>query len=295
MAVTQALIVSHGGEIVLERYGAGFDAASSFVSWSMAKSVLSALCGTMVGDGRLSLDEPALAPEWQDANDARAAITLRHLLEMRSGLRWNEDYVDVGVSDVIEMLFGCGKSDVASHAAAMPLEYTPGDDWKYSSGTSNIISRLLSAEIGGGQAEFEAALVEGVLRPAGMRNVSLTFDDVGTWIASSFFHATARDFLAFGELFRNDGVVDGRRLLPVGWVAASTAEQAVDPETGQGYGLHWWTVRDRPRSYAANGYEGQRIQVAPELGLTFVRLGQTPAERGDRLRSFYAEIVDCFA
>lgn len=294
LAVTQALLVSHHGEIVLERYGPEFDSSSRFISWSMAKSVLSALCGVVIGDGLFSLQTPLQAIEWQQRDDARSEITVRNLLEMRSGLSWNEDYLDAGVSDVIEMLFGSGKADVASHAATMPLEYKPGEVWKYSSGTSNIISRFVSEAIGGGPAGFEATLVDGLLRPAGMRDVSLTFDEAGTWVGSSFLHATARDFLAFGELFRNDGVIDGKRLIPEGWVAASTAEQAVDPETGQGYGLHWWTVRDAPSSYAASGYEGQRIQVTPDLGMTFVRLGKTPAERGEELRSFYADIVACF-
>jgi CubicO group peptidase (beta-lactamase class C family) len=128
-----------------------------------------------------------------------------------------------------------------------------------------------------------------------MTKATLRFDDAGTWIGSSFLYATARDYLAFGELYRNDGIVGRTRLLPVGWVDASVADHAFDPESGQGYGLQWWLARDGYGSYAANGYEGQRLQVVPSLGLTFVRLGKTPADHGDDLRAFYRAVATCFS
>ena len=231
---TQALVASLDGEIVFERYAGGFDAASTFLSWSMGKSVTSALCGVLAGDGRLDLDSPAAVPEWSDADDPRSAVTLRQLLQMRSGLAWNEDYVDDAVSDVIEMLFGSGQHDTAGYAASRPLAHEPGSEWLYSSGTTNIITRIMGDVIGGGEAGFTEALVEGLLRPAGMKNVTLRFDDAETWIGSSFLYATARDYVAFGELFRNDGVADGVRLLPEGWVDASVEDHATCPETGQG-------------------------------------------------------------
>lgn len=293
---THALVVSLHGDVVFERYADGFDADSTFLSWSMAKSVTSALCGVLVGAGRLDLDAPAAVPEWRTPGDPRAAITLRQLLQMRSGLRWNEDYVDDTVSDVIDMLFGTGKHDVAAYAAACPLAHPPGSEWLYSSGTTNIIARILGDVIGGGADGFTAALIDGLLRPAGMQRTTIKFDDAGTFIGSSFLYATARDYIAFGELFRNDGVApDGTRLLPEGWVAASVEDHATCPETGQGYGLQWWLASDEHRSFAANGYEGQRLQVSQPLGLTFVRLGKTPAEHGDALRTFYARVADCFA
>jgi CubicO group peptidase (beta-lactamase class C family) len=128
-----------------------------------------------------------------------------------------------------------------------------------------------------------------------MSDVTIRFDDAGTWIGSSFLYATARDYVAFGEMFRNDGVVDGQRLVPSGWVAASVVDHATCPESGQGYGLQWWLARDGHGSFAANGYEGQRLQVVPELGLTFVRLGKTDAAYGDDLRAFYRAVTNCFA
>lgn len=262
----------------------------------MAKSVASALCGVLVGQGRLDLDAPAAVPAWSEPSDARGGITLRHLLQMRSGLRWNEDYVDGTVSDVIEMLFGGGKADTAGYAVQCPLEYPPATEWLYSSGTTNIIARIIGDEIGGGEAEFTAALIDGLLQPAGMERVTIRFDEAQTWIASSFLYATARDYVAFGELFRNDGVApDGQRLLPQGWVQESIEDQATCPESGEGYGLQWWLPRDPYGSFAANGHEGQRLQVSRKLGLTFVRLGKTDAEHSDSLRAFYRNIVNCFA
>ena len=293
---TYALVASLNGEIVFERYAEGFDADSTFLSWSMAKSVTSALCGTLIAEGRLDLDAPAPITAWQHDGDPRAAITLRHLLQMRSGLRWNEDYVDNSVSDVIEMLFGGGASDVANYAISQPLAHEPGAEWLYSSGTTNIITRIMADVIGGGAEGFTVALIDGLLRPAGMKKVTIKFDDAETWIGSSFLYATARDYVAFGELFRNDGIgPTGERLLPEGWVDASIEDHATCPESGQGYGLQWWLARDAHGAFAASGYEGQRLQVSQDLGLTFVRLGKTSADYSDELRAFYADVANCFA
>lgn len=293
LASTHALAVMQNGELVFERYAPGHDASSTFISWSMAKSMTSALCGVLVDEGRIDLEAPAAVPEWQDDGDPRGPITLRDLLEMRSGLRWNEDYVDDAVSDVIDMLFGAGKGDVAAHAASVPLEHEPGTHFLYSSGTTNLVARILGDELGGRDA-MEAALQERLFRPAGMTSAIPKFDQAGTFIGSSFVYATARDFCAFGELFRNRGMAGDRRVLSEEWVDLSLLEHSVDEESGQGYGLHWWLVRDRFGSYACNGYQGQRIEVVPTLGLTFVRLGKTDAAYKDHLRDFYAEIVEVF-
>ena len=293
VATTLALLVLHDGDVVFERYAPGHDEASTFISWSMAKSVTSAYCGVLVDAGRIDIEAPAAVPEWQAPDDLRSAITLRQLLEMRSGLQWNEDYVDGQVSNVIEMLFGSGQADTAAYAASMPLAHAPGEHWYYSSGTTNIISRLLG-ETAGGRNAMERGLINDLFIPAGMATAVPKFDGAGTFVGSSFVYATAGDYAAFGELYRNGGVANGHRVVSEQWCTLSTTEQAVDPETGQGYGLQWWTARDEFGSYSCNGYEGQRIQVVPELGLTFVRLGKTDAEFSPDLRAFYREITECF-
>lgn len=293
LSATHALLVMRDGQVIFERYAPGFDTDSTFISWSMAKSMVSALCGQLVERGVLDLDAPAAVPEWQNGNDPRAAITLRQLLEMRSGLAWNEDYVDDQVSDVIEMLFGVGQHDVAAHAVAKELAHEPGEHWYYSSGTTNIVSRIIGDALGG-RAAMERALNDDLFAPAGMASAIPKFDDAGTFIGSSFVYATARDFAAFGELFRNGGMAGETSVVSPTWVDLSVQEHAVDDESGQGYGLQWWLVRDEHGSYCCNGYEGQRIQVVPDLDLTFVRLGKTDAAHSADLRDFYAEIVTCF-
>lgn len=290
LSTTQALTVMQHGEVVLERYADGFDAQSTFISWSMAKSMTSALCGILVDRGEIDIEAPAAVPEWQGTGDPRSAITMRHLLEMRSGLEWNEDYVDGAVSDVIEML---ASPDMAALAAAKSLAHEPGEHFYYSSGTTNIISRILGDYLGGRDA-MEAALQDDLFGPAGMTNAIPKFDAAGTFVGSSFVYATARDFMAFGELFRNGGMVDDRRVLSQRWIDESLVEHSVDEDSGQGYGLQWWLVRDEHGSFCCNGYEGQRIQVVPDLGLTFVRLGKTDADYSEDLRSFYAEIVKAY-
>lgn len=301
-ASTHALLIEQSGQIVAERYAEGFDETSTFISWSMAKSMISAACGVLIGDGRLDLDAPAPVDEWRA--DDRAAITLRHLLAMRSGLAWTEEYVDDAQSDVIEMLFGSAKPDAAGYAIAQPLAHEPGAEWLYSSGTSNIISRVVGDVVATDAGAVSPTEREGAMRsfladrlfgPAGMTSAEPKFDEAGTFIASSFVFATARDFAAFGRLFANYGMVGTSRVLPEGWVAESTRVQATCPDTGQGYGLQWWTPQSDPNRFSANGYEGQTILVAPDLDAVLVRLGKTPDLETNhaQLRSLYADLLEC--
>lgn len=301
---TYAVVVIHQGRLVFERYAghlSHFDApdepigpTTPLLSWSMAKSFLHSLVGMLVADDRLDPEAPADVPLWQD--DERRHITLRHLLEMRDGLDFIEDYVDGDRSDVINMLFGDGKDDVAAFAADRPLAATPGERFNYSSGTTNIISGLVARLLGPGDP-YENFLQEQLFDAIGMTSARATFDPAGTFIASSFVYATARDFARFGLLHLRDGEWDGRRLLPPGWVDTARTQQATDAETGNGYGWQWW-VRpgdDHHGTFWAHGYEGQSIVVCPGLDLVLVRLGKTPAARGPILRDWRHEVVDAFA
>jgi len=210
LATTYALVVVQGGRLCFERYAGAlphFDrppepvtAETRLLSWSMAKSMLHAVVGMLVDEGRLRPEEPAAVPEWAEPGDERQAITLEHLLAMRDGLHWNEDYVDDRVSDVIEMLFGKGDADMAHFAADRPLAVAPGSRFNYSSGTTNIISGIVARALGPG-APYERFVSERLFGPLGMDSARATFDDAGTWIASSFVHATARDFARFGLLY----------------------------------------------------------------------------------------------
>lgn len=297
LGLTRALVVSHRGEIVAEGYGPETDAATTLISWSMAKSITHALIGLLVGEGRLDVAGPAPVPRWHGDGDPRAQITLDHLLQMRSGLAFVEDYVDGADSDVIEMLFGRGRDDVAAYAENCELEHLPGSTFNYSSGTTNIVSAIAGRTIGGGGTGVLGYLDRELFAPVGMTSATARCDDAGTFVGSSYVYATARDFVKFGELYHADGVVDGRRLLPAGWVESGRrlTTKAAPPDDPVGYGSHWWCWDDTHGTYAAHGYEGQYTIIVPDLELVVVRLGKSPAELCDAVVADLARIIADFA
>jgi CubicO group peptidase (beta-lactamase class C family) len=305
LAETFAVLVVHGGRVVAERYQGALEhfdrpptpvtAETPLLSWSMAKSVLHAVVGLLVGDGRLDLDQPAAVAEWADPGDPRRAITLRQLLAMRDGLDFVEDYEDDRVSDVMQMLFGDGQADMAHFAADRPLAAPPGTRFNYSSGTSNIISGVVARTVGPG--ESYARFLHGRLFSAlGMTSADPEFDEAGTWVASTYLRASARDFARFGLLYLRDGMWDGVRLLPPGWIDYARTWTSVDPEDDNPYGAHWYGVAgDTLGTFRAAGYEGQSITLCPPLDLMVVRLGKTPLERKTNLVPWRAAIVQAFA
>ena len=305
LAQTFAVLVVHGGRVVAERYGGALEhfdrlptpvtAETPLLSWSMAKSMLHAVVGLLVGDGRLDLDAPAAVPEWAEPGDPRHAITLRQLLAMRDGLAFVEDYVDDRVSDVMHMLFGEGQADMAHFAADRPLAAPPGTRFNYSSGTSNIISGVVARTVGPGES-YARFLHGRLFGPIGMKSADPEFDEGGTWVASTYVRATARDFARFGLLYLRDGVWDGVRLLPAGWVDYARTWTSVDPDDDNPYGAHWYGVAgDTLGTFRAAGYEGQSITVCPALDLIVARLGKTPLERKANLIPWRAAMVQAFA
>lgn len=306
LATTLAVVVVHRGRLVAERYqghlpslpSSGHPAEpvgpdSRLLGWSMAKSMLHAVVGVLVAEGALDLDRPAPVPEWQDAGDPRSRITLRQLLEMRDGLDFVEDYVDERTSDVIEMLFGTGAADTAHFAADRPLAATPGERFHYSSGASNIVSGVVARLVGPGEP-YRRLLAERLFDPIGAASATPTFDRAGTWIASSFVHATARDFARFGLLYLRGGVWGGHRLLPATWVDTARRPRSVDPADGALHSAHWWVDDDGHGTFRCAGYEGQSITVCPAADLVVVRLGKTPADRYPDLARWRAVVVSSF-
>jgi CubicO group peptidase (beta-lactamase class C family) len=299
---TYAVAVVHEARLLLERYGGALEhwdgeaepvePTTRLLSWSMAKSVLHAAVGILVGDGRLDLDAPAPVPAWAD--DDRSAITLDHLLAMRDGLDFAEDYEDFEGSDVIAMLFGDGQHDVAAYAEDRPLAHPPGEVFNYSSGTSNIVSAIVGRTVGKGQDTVEF-LRDRLFEPIGMTSAEPRLDGAGTFVGSSYLYATARDYARFGLLYLRDGVWDGRRLLPEGWVDLARTYRSTDPVDGRAYGSHWWLERDDPLgAFRASGYDGQSILCVPALDLIVVRLGKSPGEQSDRLAEWRTEVVELF-
>jgi CubicO group peptidase (beta-lactamase class C family) len=292
--VTLAQLVFHKGEVVSEFYGPDVTAQTTLISWSMAKSITHALVGIAQMDGLLHVDINNLFPEW--ANDERRNITLQQLLDMRSGLSWVEDYVDSDASDVIDMLFGSGKDDNGGYAIAKPLAAAPGTEWVYSSGTTNVVTRLLGNVLG--DSESSHANMEHFMRTRLFDAIGMQaepkFDAAGTFVGSSYVFATARNFAKFGQLYLHGGMCDGKRILPEGWVDHARAQHVFDDETGLGYGAHWWTLPGERNSLVASGFEGQYIMVIPDRNLVVVRLGKTSAEHRNSVVATLREVIEQF-
>lgn len=277
---TRAVVVLHDGRLVAERYAPGFGPQTPLPGWSMAKSVLNALLGVLVQEGRLALDAPVPLAAWRDPGDPRGAITLRQLLQMQSGLAFSENYANP-LDDVVWMLFA--SADTAGFAAAKPLAAEPGSHWQYSSGTSNILSRVLREALGS-DAEYAAFPRRALFAPLDMDSAVMEPDAAGNYVASSYLYATARDWARFGQFYLDDGVAAGRRLLPEGWVAFSTTPATHAPD--QAFGAHFWlkvpgefaggtrsSAGLPPGTFHAVGYEGQFVSVVPARRLVVVRLG----------------------
>ncbi len=289
---TRAVVILHDGVVVGERYAPGFDAHIPLNGWSMTKSVMGALIGTLVKEGKLAMTDRALLPQWE--GDARAGITLEDLLRMRSGLRFSEVYSDTQ-SDVTRMLYD--GYDAAGFAASRPLESPPGTVWKYASGTSNILSLIARRAVG--ESDYLSWPRRALFDPLGMTSAVFEPDAAGTFVGSSYLFATARDWARFGLLHAEGG----RGLLPEGWVRLATTPT---PQAPNGkYGAHWWLKLSKElggeSSHAAKipadafhalGHEGQCVTVIPSRRLVVVRLGLSIDIKAWNHAAFLAELLE---
>lgn len=300
---TRALLLMADGEIAAERYGEGYDQDTRFVSWSMAKTITAVLVGMLVADGLLNVDEPAPVPMWQRPGDPRAEITLKLLLQMRSGLRHTEAGDPPYESSEVRMLFLDGRDDMARWAKEQPLEAEPGEKFEYSSNTTvilaDIVARALteSEDPDARRKAVSDLLHERLFDPLGMASIVPEFDASGTLIGGSLMHATARDYARFGEFMRNGGAApSGEQLVPSGWI-----EAMIEPSpASEHYGYQTWLNRPEPRLehphplfpdrapqtlFALIGHMGQYVLVSPDQRVTLVRLGHsTSAERPPMLQ-----------
>ncbi len=287
---TRALVILHRGRIVAERYGAGFGPKTRFVGWSMAKTVTGVLIGMLVAEGRLRLDEAVPVPRWQRAGDPRGEITLRQLLQMRSGLRHEEQADPVYTSAEVRMMFLDGRDDMAAWAEAQPLESEPGARFDYSTPTAVILAdvatRVLAPE--GSAAERHAAmahfLAARLAGPLGMPSLTAEYDAAGTLTGGSMIWANARDWGRFGEFLRHKGSVAGAQIVPRGWIEFMASPSPGAPDYGamtwlnraSGGDRHVLFPEDGPADlFAAVGHLGQYVLVSPSQELVVVRLGKT--------------------
>lgn len=292
LGLTLAVVIVHDGKIVAERYGPDTDEDSHLISWSVAKSITQAWLGRLVLEGRIDLDDPIDVPEW--AGDRRRWIRMSDLLGMRSGLKWTEDYVDTNISDCLQMLFGTGMQDMAAYAASLPAQHAPDEVFNYSSGTTNIISRICGNAAERAGSDVSESLHE-MFEAVGMNYIAVNYDLAGTFVGSSYAYATARDYARFGQWYLNGGYWNGEQLLPDGWVDRARTLRSVDPENGNGYGEQWWVAPDDPSGWFwANGYEGQSINVVPGSRTVVVRLGKSPVEHSEALMNWRRALVHAF-
>ena len=284
-----AFIVLHDGAIVAERYRQGITADTRLLSWSMGKSFTNALVGLMAGDGLVDIHAPMDIPEWQ--GDGRAAITLSDLMQMQSGLEWNENYGNR--SDVNLMLHR--EEDMGLFALSKPLMAKPGTHWYYSSGSTNIVMRYLRGKFAS-DAEFLAYLRSRLFEPLGIRNACFEPDMSGTPVGSSYLYVTARDYARFGQLYLDDGLAGPARILPEGWVDYTRTPASASQG---GYGAFFWLNRNRtcpdaPEDmFSCQGHDGQEIYIIPSKNLVVVVLGYSP--KPDRVIDFNALLRDIIA
>ena len=284
-----AFVVLHQGKVVAERYREGMGPDTRLLSWSMAKSFTNALVGIMAKDGLVDIYAPMAIDEWQA--DGRKAITLNDLMQMQSGLQWNENYGNR--SDVNLMLHR--ERDMGLYALSKPLEHEPGTFWYYSSGSTNVVMRYLRG-LFPGDKEFLTYIQERLFTPLGIWNACFEPDMSGTPVGSSYLYVTARDYARFGQLFLDDGCVGEERILPEGWVEY-TATPASASEGG--YGAFFWLNRasrypDAPEDlFSCNGHDGQQIFIIPSKELVVVILGYSP--KPDRMIDFNGVLRDVIA
>ena len=293
---TRAVIVVYNGQLVAEKYASGFDQNTKMYGWSMAKSFTGALIGTLVKQGKLDVKKAAPVSEWENANDPRHTITLENLLQQTSGLDFLEDYTKA--SDVTNMLYK--EKDMAAFTAHHILIDTPGTVFNYSSGNSNILSRIIRQTVG--EKNYAAYPFTALFYKIGMYHTLFEPDPSGTYVGSSYINATARDYARFGLLYYNDGIWNGERILPEGWVK-QTATAPASNKT-KNYGYQFWLNGIHPDDpskrlypdvpadmFLCDGYAGQEIYVIPSKKLVVVRLGLT-LDKSFNENDFLKSIID---
>jgi CubicO group peptidase (beta-lactamase class C family) len=275
---TRAVVIIKDGNLVYEKYGQGYSRDSKLMGWSMTKSVTNAMVGLMVKDGKLHLEQKNLLPDW--LNDERKDIALTDLLHMSSGLEFVEDYSSP--SDATRMLFRARAAGV--YAIQSLPKYKPGEKFYYSSGTSNILQEIIRRQFAS-HADYLRFPYARLFDKIGMAGAVLEADRSGTYVGSSFMYATALDWARFGQLYLQDGVWNGERILPEGWASYSGTES---PNSSGRYAAHFWKGsfdKDFPAdAYIADGFEGQFVTIIPSRNMVVVRLGCTYGQEFDNIR-----------
>jgi len=295
---TRAILVVYKGRLVAERYAPGFHKDMPLLGWSMCKSVTNALVGILVKKGKLDIKAPATVAEWQEGGDPRKKITLDQLLRMSSGLEFEEVYAPL--YDVTYMLYE--SYDFGAYAADKPLETKPDGSWNYSSGTANIVARIVRQTAEKDYTHYYDFMRKELFDKIGMYTTVLEPDSSGTFVGSSYAFATPRDWARFGLLYLQDGVWAGEQILPKGWVKYSTTATPKAPQGG--YGAFFWlnagsasNTGDRrwpgapSDAFAAYGFQEQKVIVIPSRELVLVRFGATSDRKAWNTNDFIESVL----
>ena len=272
---TAGLVIIQDGKLRLERYGLDFDANGQWTSFSVAKSFTSTLVGAAIKDGFIKSIEDKVSDYIPNLKgSAYDAVSIKQLLTMTSGVRWNEDYEDKN-SDVA--LFNDHKAEpgvdaTVSYMRTLSREAPAGDKWAYKTGETNLIGVLVSSATG---KTLSAYLSEKIWAPFGMEhNGSWLLGSTGHEISGCCIQASTRDFARFGQFMLAGAQIDGKPVLPEKWIAAATTRQADIGHPGKGYGYQWWT--DDDGSFAAQGIFGQGIFIDPKRKLVIASNSNWP-------------------
>ena len=302
---TRAALLLRDGKVVEKRYAPGFSDANRFISWSMNKTVTAVLVGALVADGKLKLDAAAPIAEWHGRGDPRHAITLRHLLNMSSGLRHTEVGEPVEASDTNQVLFVTGTQHMAADAIAQPLEAAPGAKWEYSSLTSLILAEIVTRTLTPSHdprvraSAYRAFAQARLFGPAGMTSPMFEFDGAGTQIGGSLLYMTLDDWGRFGELLLDGKAAFGAQVIAPDWLDFMRRPAGTTGEYG---GQTWLNRPAHPgteimypgapqSSYSAEGHLGQHVVVVPEYRLVAVRLGNTHEDQIERVHAALGQII----
>ncbi|MET3337397.1 MULTISPECIES: serine hydrolase domain-containing protein [Bradyrhizobium] len=284
---TRAIVVMKAGRIIAERYADGIGPDTQLLGFSMTKSVMSALTGILVRQGKLKLDGPAPIAAWQNLDDPRHPITVDQLLRHTAGIALGSS-LEASLGSALEPVntMKYAEDDMASFAERAPLATAPGTAWNYHDGNFLILAHLLRDAAGGKPADALRFARHELFAPLGMVNVTLQLDASGTIEGSGEMLASARDWARFSQLYLNDGIAGGKRILPEGWVNYSAS---ATPHAWVGIGAGFWTnqgdsigakfriTHGWPRdAFFAKGTIGQYAIMIPSEKLVIVRLGRSP-------------------
>ena len=269
------LIIIQNNKIRLEKYAMGYNAAGRWTSFSVAKSFTSTLTGAAVRDGYIkSLDDKVTTYVPGLKGSVYDDVTVRQLLTMTSGVKWNEDYTDP-LSDVA--LFAKhqpepGMDLTVSYMRRLGREAPPGTKWLYKTGETNLLGVLVSQATG---KTLSTYLSEKIWKPLGMEQDAVWMQDKsGHEFGGCCISATLRDFARFGQFIAEGAKINGQSILPADWLAQATTKRADIGAPGRGYGYQWWTYDDG--SFAALGIFGQSIFIDARRKLVIATSGNTP-------------------